>query len=106
MNADGVIVKLPVDLLGEIVAGSDRIEDAVRSLGNLMSEWALIERVVVPATSDEDEHVVLRTFSFESRELLVHHLEHSHVDPGVEIVAVLKNGSPRNAKIKVQVQFR
>jgi hypothetical protein len=79
--------------------------DAAQALLNLNSEWSAVERVKVPDTGNPPA-LTLRTFRFEDRESLVAHLEKSHLDPDVEVVAVLKNGIPRNMKVKVQVQFR
>ena len=107
------IVKLPVTILAEIVSCADGLGDAVQALENLNSEWAVIERVQVLSTDEPDgsdvppsERGGIRTFRFGSREEMVQHMEKSHIDPDVEVIAALKNGIPRNVTVKVQVQFR
>lgn len=106
-----VIVKLPVKVLAEIVSCADGLGQAVGALENLNREWAVVERVRVDNTPDQESghdrsDSALMTIPFETREELVAHLERSHTNPAVEVVAALKNGVPRNVRVKVQVQFR
>lgn len=107
----GIVVKLPVTVLAEIVSCADGSEGAKQALENLNREWSVVERVRVDNTPDQESghdrpDSALRTIPFETREELVTHLERSHTNPMVTVVAALKNGIPRNVRVKVQVQFR
>lgn len=68
----------------------------MEALKNLDNEWAVVYR--------ENDKTLTRAFL--SRDDMVSFLEKAHVNPAIAIVAVLKNGIPRNMKVKVKVQFR
>ena len=107
---EAVTVRLPITILAEIVSCAGGLGDAKQSLENLNSEWAVVEKVNVKPAENPDEALQgvrkTRTFKFDTREELVEHMEKSHLDPDIEVIAALKNGIPRNVKVKVQVQFR
>ena len=103
---EAVTVRLPVTVLAEIVSCADGLEDAKQALENLNSEWAMVEKSSVTPEGVDIDRTLFRTFKFETREEMVRHMEKSHVDPNIEVVAALKNGIPRNVTVKVQVQFR
>jgi len=108
--SEKIIIKLPLVVLAELVASAESQADAVEQLENLAHEWAVVERVPKQVTSPLDlpntDPPILRSQWFETRDELVEHLEHMHVNQSVETVAVLRSGSPRNMKVNVKVQFR
>ncbi len=104
--SQGIVVKLPVAILAKLVASGESQADGIEQLENLDSEWAIVERIKRSSRDSDGPDFYARSLKLESREELVQHLERSYVNPYVETVAVLKNGSPRNMKIKVNVQFR
>jgi hypothetical protein len=105
--SEGIVVKLPVSVLAEVVSCADGSGAAVEALENLNSEWAVVFRTYAAAASNPPlDAPKTQTEKFETREEMVAFLERAHVDPLCEIVAALKNGVPRNVKVKVQVQFR
>jgi len=103
---EAVVVKLPVTVLAELVASADNLAEGVQALENLNRQWAVVFRTRAAAISDPPEGLKTQVAPFEDREEMVAFLEKAHTDPYLDVVAALKNGVPRNVKIKVQVQFR
>lgn len=97
-KSNEVVVQLPISLLGLIAqtAGADG------AFNKLDSPWGVVYSEGASGSSDK----LYMADGFSDREGLAVWLENNYNDEGVEVLAVLKNGKPRNFKMEVKARFR